>query len=178
MTSQELKNRFAELYADMATSKDVSKMKVFGTAFTKMFDKVATQHPELAAITLDFLMGMEYNNFVTPTEATNVANHFINDDTGISGASEPSKGPHWPMDNLKTFLTQKGLPLEDKPYYNWPALWLTVNMEYSDYADAFSKLLGTKDNERLAVASYTMAVKKLKDKDRHNFIREYFDLDD
>lgn len=178
MNSQELKARYAELYDEMKGSKDVSKMMLFGTAFTRMFDKVAVSHPDLAAMTLDFLSAMEYNNFVTQIEAMDVASHFVNDDTRVSGASEPSKGAHWSMTTLKEFLTQKGLPLEEKPYYNWPALWLTVNMEYSDYAEAFAKLMGAKDNESLATASYTMAVKKLKDRDRSRFIRDYFYLDD
>lgn len=141
-----------------------------------MFDKVATAHPDIAAATLEFLSSMEYNNFVTPAEATMVATKFINDDMAISGASQPSKGPHWSMETLRTFLASKGLPTEEKPYYNWPALWLTVNMEYSDYAEVFAKLMGAKDNESLATASYTMAVKKLKDRDRPKFIREYFNL--
>lgn len=176
MNSQELKARYAELYEEMKQSKDVSKMIVFGTAFTQMFDKVATAHPDIAAATLEFLASMEYNNYVTQAEAAEVASHFINDDMAISGASQPSKGPHWSMETLRTFLTSKGLPTEDKPYYNWPALWLAVNMEYSDYAEAFAKLTGAKDNESLATASYTMAVKKLKDRDRPKFIREYFNL--
>lgn len=177
MTTQEMKARYAELYENMAESKDVSKMMVFGTAFTQMFDKVAMMHPDVAMATLDFLASLEYNNFVTPAEAMTTATKFVNDDTIISGASQPSTGAHWSMDTLKTFLAQKGLPLEEKPYYNWSALWLTTNMIYSDYAEAFHKLLGTKDNERLATASYTFAVKKLKDKDRPHFIRRYFDLD-
>lgn len=178
MTPQELKARFAELYDEMKEGKDVSKMIVFGTAFTQMFDKVATAHPDIAAATLEYLTSMEYNNFVTPAEATMIATKFINDDMAISGASQPSKGPHWSMETLRTFLASKGLPLEEKPYYNWPALWLTVNMEYSDYAEAFAKLMGAKDNESLATASYTMAVKKLKDRDRSRFIRDYFYLDE
>lgn len=178
MTPQEMKARFAELRDEMKEGKDVSKMIVFGTAFTQMFDKVATAHPDIAAATLEYLTSMEYNNFVTPAEATMIATKFINDDMAISGASQPSKGPHWSMETLRTFLASKGLPTEEKPYYNWPALWLTVNMEYSDYAEAFAKLMGAKDNETMAVASYTLAVKKLKDKDRRSFIREYFDLDE
>lgn len=178
MNAQELKARYAELYADMARSKDVSKMKLFGTAFSQMFDAVAVKHPDIAMATIEFLSAMEYHNFVTLPEATAVASHFINDDTYVSGATEPSKGAHWPMETLKSFLTQRGLPLEEKPYFNWPALWLTVNMEYSDYAEAFAKLLGSKENEKIATASYTLAVKKLKDKDRPHFIREYFGLDD
>lgn len=177
MNAQDLKARYAELYADMARSKDVSKMQHFGAAFTMMFEDVAEKHPDIAEDILEFLAGMEYNNFVTPAEATAVASNFINDDTFVSGASEPTKGSHWPMETLKSVLTQRGLPLEEKPYYNWPALWLTVNMEYSDYAEAFAKLFGSKENEKIATASYTFAVKKLKDRDRPHFIRKYFDLD-
>jgi hypothetical protein len=178
MTSQELKARYAELYEDMRKSKDVGKMKVFGTGFTKMFDRVANTAPDIAAMTIDFLSAIEYYNYVTQVEAMDVASHFINDDMKISGATEPSKGAHWGMETLKSFLVQKGLPLEEAPYYNWPSLWLVVNMEYSDYANAFFELMGKKDNEAMAVAAYTFAVKKLKDRDRHSFIREYFDLDD
>lgn len=178
MTTQEIKARYAELYKKMAGSKDVANMKLFGTAFTNMFDKVASMHPDIAMATLEFLSAMEYHNFVTLPEATAAASHFINDDTFVSGATEPTKGAHWPMEALKSFLVQRGLPLEEMPYYNWPALWLTVNMEYSDYAEALAKLLDSKENEKIATASYTLAVKKLKDKDRPHFIREYFELDD
>lgn len=178
MTTNEIKTRFAELYEDMRNSRDVSKMKHFGAAFTAMFDKVAVQHPDIAMSTLDFLAGMEYNNFLTPTEANNIVTGFINDDTFLSGASEPSRGAHWSMEILKGFLVQRGAPLEEKPYYNWPSLWVAVNMIYSDYADALTKIVGSKDNEKISMASYSLAVKKLKDRDRPHFIREYFDLEE
>lgn len=178
MNTSELKERYATLYAAMAGSRDTSKMKLFGTAFTQMFDRVADLKPDLAMTTLELLSAIEYNNFVTPVEATEVAAHFVNEDTMVTGTPEPTKGPHWSMDVLKSFLAQRGLPLEEKPYYNWPALWLTVNMEYSDLANTFVELLGSKENERLAVASYKVALAKLKDRDRPHFVREYFDLDD
>lgn len=177
MTPNELKTRFAELYDNMATSHDVSKMRHFGTAFSTMFDRVAVQHPDIAQSTLDFLAMLEYNNYVTPTEATEVASDFINDDTKVSGATEPSKGAHWDMATLKSFLMQKGLPLEESPFYNWATLWLTVNMIYSDFANAFVAITGKKDNDTIATSSYTFAVKKLKDRDRPHFIREYFELE-
>lgn len=59
----------------------------------------------------------------------------------------------------------------------WAALWLTVNMIYSDFANAFVAITGKKDNDTIATASYTFAVKKLKDRDRPHFIREYFELE-
>lgn len=177
MNTQELKARFDELYQDMEHSKDVSKMKAFGVTFKAMFNKVAEVHPDIAEMAIEMLSMIEYNNFVTKEEALDVSTRFINDDTSISGASEPSKGAHWNMTLLKDLLTQKGFPLEAKPYYNWPALWLTVNMIYSDFAENIAEMTGSKENEKLAVSAYKMALKKLKDLDRPHFIREYFELD-
>lgn len=173
-----MKAAYDRLYQVMKGSKDVSKMKMFGTTFSNMFYQVAEKHPEIAMATIEMLSAIEYNNYVTMAEAMDVAHDFINDDTMVTGLPEPSKRAHWSMESLKSFLMQKGLPLEEKPYYNWCALWLTVNMIYSDFANTFVELLGAKDNERIAVASYKMAVKKLKDLDRPHFIREYFDLDE
>lgn len=127
---------------------------------------------------LDVLSAMEYNNYVTAAEAVEEASHFINDDVMITGNPEPTRGARWSIDTAKGFLTTRGFALDDKPYYNWPALWLTMNMIYSDYADTIVELLGHKDSEKIGIASYKMAVKKLKDRDRPNFIREYFELDD
>lgn len=177
MNTQELKARFDELYQDMEHSKDVSKMKAFGVTFKAMFNKVAEVHPDIAEMAIEMLSAIEYNNFVTKEEALDVSTRFINDDTSITGSAEPSKGAHWSMDALKAFLTQKGLPIEEKPYYNWPALWLTVNMEYSDYANVMADLLGSKENERLATSIYKLSLKKLKDEDRPRYIRRYFDLE-
>ena len=177
MTTQELKDRYAQLFAEMKSSKDVSKMALFGTACTKMFNEVAVSNTNLAHAVIEMLDAIEYLNYVTMAEANEVASHFVNDDIMLTGSAEASKGAHWSMDALKSFLAPKGLPLEEKPHYNWPALWLTVNMIYSDYADTLADLLGTKENEKIAVASYKMAIKKLKDLDRPRFIREYFELD-
>ena len=162
----------------MKNSRDVRNMKLFGVASTAMFNKAAEAHPEIAMAMLEALAAMEYHNFVTMNEATEVASHFINDDTMITGSPEPTKGAHWPMDTAKAFLVGRGIPLEEKPYYNWPALWLTMNMIFSDYAEVLVDLLGDKNGEKMAMTCYKMAVKKLKDKDRPHFIREYFELDD
>lgn len=178
MTPQDLKEAYKRLYDGMKMSKDVSKMKIFGAAFTDMFGKVAMAHPDIAQATIDMLAAIEYHNYVTKQEAMDVAEEFINDDTLITGSAEPTRGAHWNMDTVKSFLTPRGMEMEDKPYYNWPALWLVMNMEYSDYADTLVELLGDKNGEKLAMACYKMAVRKLKDRDRPHFVREYFDLDD
>lgn len=176
MTAQEMIARFTELYDVMRNSKDVADMQTFGNAFTQLYVRVAEQNPELAEQTLNLLFAVEFYNFASTAEASAVAAKFINADKLTTGAAEESKGPHWRMDDMKAFLQSRNIPVEEKPYYNWPALWLTVNMVYSDYADTLVDLLGTKDNEKLATACYKMAIRKLKDPDRPRFLRDYFHL--
>lgn len=166
MDIQELKEKFRTLYKDMAESKDVDKMIIFGDAFKKMYDKVAEMHPDMAAATLGILGAIEYNNYMTPEEAMDAATKLVNDDG--------SPAPHWRMDEAKAFLTSRDIPTEEKPYYNFPALWLTMNMLYSDFAEPVTEMLGSDDNEKVATAFYKMAIKRLKDVDRPKFIRWYF----
>lgn len=177
MKTEDLKARFVELYEKMAQSKDVSKMKLFGSAFTKMFDKVAVALPDVAFATLEMLAAMEYNNYVSMSEAQETAATFINDDKMVMGASTDSHGAHWKPEEVKAVLSSRGIALEEMPYYNWWALWLVVNMVYSDNADTLADMLGTKDQEALAVACYKLALRHLKDPDRPTFVRDYFHLD-
>lgn len=166
MNTQELKEKFRTLYKDMAESKDVDKMIIFGDAFKRMYDKVADMHPEMATAALAVLGAIEYNNYMTNEEAMEAASKLVNDDG--------TPAPHWRMDEAKAFLTSRNIPIEEKPYYNFPALWLTMNMLYSDFAEPVKDMLGTTDNEKTATAFYKMAVKRLKDVDRPKFIRWYF----
>lgn len=176
MTTQDLKARYDELYHTMKESKDVANMRTFGEAFTRLYNKVAEVHPDLAMATLNLLESINYNNFVTAEDATELAGKFINADKTLTGAPEGSKGAHWRMDEAKAFLTSRNLPTEEKSYYNWPAIWLTMNMIYSDYADTLVEVLGTKDGEKIATTCYKFAISKLKDPDRPRFIRSYFSL--
>ena len=172
-----MKDSFQSLMGTAVEARDPAKMQILASSYTMLFGEVAEAHPDLAMAILGMLAPIEYHNYLTLEEATAIASKFINADRVVSGASEYSQGPHWGMDVLKSFLTSRNLPVEEKPYYNWPALWVTVNMIYSDYADTLAELLGSKDNERLATASYKMALRKLKDPDRPQLIRDYFDLD-
>lgn len=177
MNTQEMKDNFQSLLAAAVEAREPAKMQILADSYTMLFSEVADAHPDLARATLALLAPVEYHNYVSLEEATKIAAEFVNADKAVSGASEYSKGPHWSMDILKSFLSARNLSIEEKPYYNWPALWLTVNMVYSDYADTLADLLGSKENERLATASYKLALRHLKDPDRPHFVREYFDLD-
>lgn len=177
MTAQELKSLYEGYYKEVVESKDPSKMLVLGGVTTRLFNEMADRHPDIAQREVEALEAMGFYNYVTLAEASEIASEFINDDTMITGNVAPSKGAHWSMATAKDFLTSRNIPLEDKPYYNWYALWLTMNMIYSDFADEIVELIGEKNGEKIAVASYKMAVKKLKDLDRPHFLREYFELD-
>lgn len=176
MTTQEYKDLFMKYYDEAVESKDPEKMQILGSVLKQLYNKTAEMHPDLAQKMLDVMMAISYHNYVTASEATEIASHFVNDDAMVSGSAEHPKGAHWSMDQAKNFLTAHNIPLEDEPYYNWPALWLTMNMIYSDYADVIAEAVG-KDSEKIATTCYKMAVKKLKDLDRPHFLREYFELD-
>lgn len=177
MTAQELKTLYEGYYKEAVESKDPAKMLVLGGVTTRLFNEMADRHPDIAQREVEALEAMNYHNYVTSAEASEIASKLVNDDKAVTGSSEPSKGAHWSMTTTKDFLTSRNIPLEDKPYYNWYALWLTMNMIYSDFADEIVELIGEKNGEKIAVASYKMAVKKLKDLDRPHFLREYFELD-
>lgn len=177
MKTEDLIAQFNARYEMMSASKDVSKMKMFGSAMSKMFAKVAVVAPDVAFATVEMLGALEFYNYVSAGEAQEVAAAFINDDKVVMGASQDSKGAHWRPEEVKAVLSSRGIPLEESPFYNWWALWLVVNMVYSDNADTLAEMLGTKEQEALAVACYKLAVRHLKDPDRPAFVREYFRLD-
>lgn len=56
MTPQEMRERFAQLYTEMETSKDVSKMRLFGTSFTQVFDKISSTAPNLQCQSLMYFL--------------------------------------------------------------------------------------------------------------------------
>ena len=73
-----------------------------------------------------------------------------------------------------------GLRLEDKPYYNKWALFVTMNMIYSDSAKSVAviagKTLEDMPNDELFSDIHMLALDKLEDKDRVFDVREYFDV--
>ena len=86
---------------------------------------------------------------------------------------------HWPYDVFTKAVTQLGGTVEEKPYYNSYALWVTANMIYSAHARSVAEAMGYKSplevpNERMALSMYKKAVEKLKDPDKGFHIRKYF----
>jgi len=160
MNSQELKNAYAELYGYMANSKKPDNMKAFGKVMTEMYMWFADNKPDAASEWLDKLSAIKWNNYLTPAEAERIVK-----------AMDP-QAP-WNRDQWNAAMQQHGFHMEEEPYYNRCALYVTMNMIMSDSGKTLSKYI---DGNEMFKVVYDLAVDKLKDKDNHFNVREYFGL--
>lgn len=96
----------------------------------------------------------------------------------IVGNMNPKGG--WDSTEWEKVMESLGLRLEDKPYYNKWALFVTMNMIYSDSAKSVAviagKTLEDMPNDELFSDIHMLALDKLEDKDRVFDVREYFDV--
>ena len=164
MTTNEMIERYHDLYADMASANDVAKMKMFGNAEKWAFEKVAEALPDIAQSWLDKLEAGAWNNYISQSEYEEISQKIENTDG--------SHGYHWPYTEILAQVSGLGTA-EDAPFYNSYALALTINMLYSDHSDSVRTYVREDD---IFPFYYALAVDKLKDPDRKNFIRPYFDL--
>ena len=171
MTREQLIDRYDELYDVMKSSRDVEKMKVFGEAEKGMFRMIASSNPTMAENWIMQLEAVCWDNYLSEKEARNIGKHIVNQDG--------TKEFHWPYDVFTKAVAQLGGMVEEKPYYNSYALWVTANMIYSDHARSVAEDMGYKSplevpNERMALSMYKKAVERLKDPDKGFHIRKYF----
>lgn len=161
----DLIKRYDELYEDMATAKDPKKMMVFGEAEKWVFHMMAEKHPELAEKWLTKLEAGRWNNYLSRSEAMEIASELINQDG--------TKGAHWSYEAFKAAVESLGARMVDEPFYNPWALWVVANAEYSDHYKSASEFV---PKEMMPKYFYMQAVEKLKDVDRPKYVREYYDL--
>lgn len=161
-----LMQRYEELYAKMATSTDIVKMQVFGEADKWAFGKMSERDPALAQVWLDKLEPVMWNNYLSKAEADAIVSKFINAD-GTMGA-------HWSYDTMRSAVESLGAMMSEEPYFNCWALWVTMNMLYSDHAKSVNDFVPKDEQVKFY---YAMAIEKLKDADRPHFVREYFEIE-
>lgn len=171
MNKEQLTARYGELYDVMKSSRDVEKMKIFGEAEKNVFHQMAATNPGMAEMWLMQLEAVCWDNYLSEKEARTIAKHIVNQDG--------TKEFHWPYDVFTKAVSQLGGTVEEKPYYNSFALWVTANMIYSDHARSVAEDMGYKSplevpNERMALSMYKKAVERLKDPDKGYHIRKYF----
>lgn len=170
----DLQKQFKELYHEMKMSRDVANMKAFGHASKEMYYRLAEAHPELAEEWLEMLRPIRCYNYLSEKEAEHIAEGLVSQHGDI--------GPHWDRPTFEQAVIRLGGKLEDMPYYNSCALWVTANMIYSDHAKSIAEDMGLPSEmsvpaERMARSCYRKAVEKLTDPDRPRFVRAYFDLE-
>lgn len=177
MTKEQILSKFDEYYDVMAQSKEVANMHAFGKAFRRLMERTAEMHPSEAEKVIEQLEVVMVDNFVTIEEAKAIAEQFINDDTAVTGMTEDSRGAKWTMSQARSVAEAQGYALSDGTRYNWPALWVAVNMIYSDFIGALAEWLPERTEEEMFKACHALAIKRLTDPDRPRWIRRYFDLD-
>lgn len=163
---KELIEKYDELYEDMAMAKDPRKMMIFGDAEKSMFHALAEKHPEIAEMWLTKLEAGKWNNYLSRTEAMEIANRIVNQDG--------TRGAHWSYEAFKAAVESLGAKMADEPFYNCWALWVVANMRYSDNYRSASEFV---PKDQMSKYFYNVAVESLKDVDRPKFVREYFGVD-
>ena len=158
-----IRERYLELYEEMAKSGMPEKMKIFGETEKWAFGKMLETSPKTAEQWVEKLEAMNWNNYLSKAEADEIVAKFINQDN--------SRGAHWGYDVFKGAVESLGGKTYEAPFYNCYALWVVANMLYSDHYNSASEYVPKEDMPKYF---YSMAVEKLKDKDRPRFVRDYF----
>lgn len=158
-----IRDKFLELYEDMAKSGMPEKMKEFGESAKWAFDRLHERDQKLAEMWVEKLEATHWHNYLSKAEAEDIVGKFVNQDG--------TRGAHWNYDTFKGAVESLGGKMSEEPFYNCYALWAVANMLYSDHAQSVALFV---PKEEFPKVFYTMAVEKLKDRDRPRFVRHYF----
>jgi hypothetical protein len=158
-------HRYNELYDVMSTSGDIDKMRIFGEAGKWAFAGVLENAPALAEQWLARLEAVDWNNYLTDSEAGAVVAALIHRDG--------RRGPVWTAQQVRDAAAVAEVRTEYPPFYNFGALYATANMLASDHTESLSAVL---PEEKVAPVVLAMTVEKLTDPDRRSFARSYFGL--
>ncbi len=164
----ELKERFDELYSMMSASTEVENMRLFGSVMRKMMGDMIEVHPAEAEEYIDTLEAMKWSNYLTHKEAEKIV------------AGMKPKAP-WSWQTWVQAMESFGIKTEEIPYYNPCALWVAMNMVYSDNAETLAEKVWEKPlaeipTEKLVSVMNALALDYLKDEDGVFNIRKYFDV--
>ena len=167
MNKKEMKEKYEELFNMIILSKDVEKMNVLGSVAHAQMEWFIENRPEMAEEFLETLCSVKWKNYLTHKEAEKI----------IDNMSPEAK---WTREQWKTAMENLGMVTEEEPYYNSCALWVAMNMIFSDDIHTIAYLMGKKlsemTSEEMVKATHAFALNRLKDADRVFNIREYFGL--
>lgn len=104
---------------------------------------------------------------------------FANGGFGFGG-NRGGISPMWTRTAWEGLITNLGYPVEEEPYYNEHALYVTMCMKSSDSGDTIKSEMNANginlDRDAIFKLIYKLALDVLKDKDGMFNIRSYFKL--
>ncbi len=154
---------YEKLYHELVDSGKQENMQALGNLFLWLMEQTKLSNPAVFKEVVEKMNAANWNNYLTEAEASAIVSGFIN--------SDGSKGAHWSMSQVSNAVEELGGVPECEPYYNKCALFVTMNMIYSDFAVTLDHFV---EASNMVEVVYRLAVDKLKDKDRPRFIRGYF----
>lgn len=167
MDKNEMKQKWDELYAIMESSNNPKLMKLFGEVMKLMMERSIHYDQMFAEKMLEKLCAVKWKNYVTAEEADSVV-------------AKMDPQPGWTREQWTRLMERLGLPLEESPYYNQWAAYLTMCMKVSDSKVSIARLMGKLPTElteeELATGAHLLAMDVLKDKDGVFDLRRYFNL--
>ena len=156
---------FNSLFGMMATSNKPEYMRTFGEVMKCMMKDMVAMKPELAQEYLGKLCSIKWNNYLTKKEAMSIV-------------SEMNPKGGWDYSEWEKTMDKLDARMEDTPYYNRYALFVTMNMIFSDSANTIAVIAGKTlediPNDEMFAGVHMLALDKLEDKDGNFDIREYF----
>lgn len=167
MDKNEMKQKWGEFYAIMESSKNPKNMILFGEVMKIMMERSINYDQVFAEKMLEKLEAVKWKNYVTAEEADAVVMKM-----------EPQ--PNMTREQWMRCMERLGLPIEEEPYYNRCALYLTMCMKISDSKASIARMMGKMPTEltedELATSAHMLAMDVLKDKDGVFDLRRYFSL--
>ena len=163
-------DRYNQLYDIMRESKDPKKMKIFGDAEKFVFKELLGISSDLSERWLSYLEAICWENYLSEKEAINICKRTINQDK--------TKGFHWQYDVFVSTMKSLNKEIEKTYKYNSYALYVTINLIYSDHAKSITEdmdftNINSVPNERMLLSCYRKAIEKFDDIDKNYNIREY-----
>lgn len=164
MTTNYYKELYDKMYDNaLIKGKDVHIMKLWGEHEKMFIHKLldsGSEHAKSYILNLESAIeSSHWNNYISKIELDKIMSHL-------------SPSGKWKCEDVKEFTEKHGLFHENKPMWNFYSLVVTMNMLHSDFHKTIQPLVCTE--EEYCSVIYKLAINKLEDYDRPNFIRNYF----
>ncbi len=157
--------KFDRLYNKMSSSSNSKYMHIFGNTMRCMMEDIVEWKPEVAKEYLDKLEAINWSNYLSKKEAV-----------AIVDSMKPKGG--WDISEWETVMKSQNLCNAEEPCYNKWAMYVAMNMVYSDSSNTIAKITGhtlaDMPKEKMLEAVHLLALDKLKDSDGMFDIRVYF----